>query len=273
MGKKKGKANKTKAEKEYEKMASQQPSKKKAQQAPPGTSDLMAQMMSGLAGGDGDPKEMLNKLLSQMLGGGMMNEPEAPKIDTEALYAEIDELVTGIDGRIDEYARLSGSILTEDFSKLEDLVDFTDKQAPAKQEETEIYEESKPDSEDFPWDDEKERTMRELYGNYNKLCLIMETSNKDRLNLVETIGELPETSVCVGYQKTLTDAIDSKMARHKKLQRILRQQYLDTLEPTEVVKSAPAPVVKAQPAQGKKGKKSEQVQAEESEPKVQTMEE
>jgi hypothetical protein len=237
MGKKKnkGQAKKTQADQDYERMVAE--GKQKNQQkkvVAPETSDVMKEMLSGLAGGDGDPKDMLNQLLSKFLGGGMMGEPEAPKINKEELFSELDTLVTGIDARIEEYSRMSGSILTEDFSNLEDLLDVYEGKGPpteANESQTEVAPlNATSEDPDYPWDQEKETTMRERYSNYHKLCLIMETSDIDRKKLVDTIAEIPEDSVCRKYQKTLTNAIDAKMVRHKKLQRILRGQYLDTLK-------------------------------------------
>ena len=123
MGKKKrGQPKKTEDQKNYDKLVAAESKKQSA----PDTSDALKELLTAAKDGEGgDPKDMLNQLLAKFLGGGMMGEPEAPQIDRDALFSELDYLVNSIDNRIDEYARLSNSILGEDFSNMADLVDFS----------------------------------------------------------------------------------------------------------------------------------------------------
>jgi len=167
-----------------------------------------------------------------MLGGGMMGMPqEEPQIDKEEVFTECDSLINSIEQRIHEYEKLSTSILEEDFSKLEDIVDFDliNKEIAEKNGENEEKDLNDP-TDNSNWDPKLDITMREKFQKYEKLMSLIESHEQQKTDVNQLIENLPDDSVCKRYNKTLQDSINYKLDKHMKMQRLLRKQYIDYLK-------------------------------------------
>lgn len=95
MGKKKNRGNKNLAPKDGAQEAPEplNPTKTNSLQL----KDLLMNAEGGL---EADPKTMVDQLQKNFLGGGLMGNDKETELDTDSLFAEIDELMVGIDDRI-----------------------------------------------------------------------------------------------------------------------------------------------------------------------------
>lgn len=58
---------------------------------------------------------------------------------------------------------------------------------------------------------------------------LIETLQEREAEVNKQMGDIPDESACKKYHSTMLDSLKAKIDKHKKQQKVLRKQYLDTL--------------------------------------------